>query len=572
MDSLITIDDKIFKLSIEEDNNSLTAKKNKLQIMISYLKNCHVKRAVKLLDKGEDHQALKQLNLALKENPDNCFALNLLADLYHKHQNYRQASFVIDKALNIIGEEVFPGFYSTASRIYRQLGNKQLWISYALKEYNINSENRQALQEIIEYYYSQELYKEAAEYADKGIASFPENSFFYTFRGCIEMECSHFDSALSYFNKSLEKDPEYISTLAYLPAVMLRLGKTRNAVRAQVEVIRIQYEQESYDSYTSNVRQMLCDEAYDLYYEQIKKMTIKGRFKDRFMVELMRMCYYVKNYKEAAEWAHKSFMISHDYERLVNEAFLMYKAGEMQKSKNLLELVIQCEPQGTERLLDEVSQRVNSDTDSDFVFIICDTLEKICPEEGHTFYYRAYYNELLEQPLEAIRAFDKLLELWQADNAWAVLRRAIAYEQTGNHEKAVEGYKLIIDTPTMEGNFDELPLALLLLHGETALHNPLSNYRKGIETKQTILELLDQQIQLEQEKYDMLSDDIEGLSVLHLRRAACYCRIGKEEQALDDVRWILEHYAYPEFFLKHCFEIQQLRNSGAFEKLIEEFE
>lgn len=571
MDSLITIDDKIFKLSIEEDNNSLTAKKNKLQILISYLKNCHVKRAVKLLDKGEDHQALKQLNLALKENPDNCFALNLLADLYYKHQNYRQASVLIDKALNIIGEIAFPSFYSTASRIYRQLGDKKLWISYALKEYDINSENRQALQEIIEYYYSQESYKEAAEYADKGIESFPENPYFYTFRGCIEMELSQFDSALSYFNKSLEIAPEYISTLAYIPAVMLRLGKTRNAVRAQVEVIRIQYEQETYDSYTSNVRQMLCDEAYDLYYEQIKKLTIKGRFKDRFMVELMRMCYYVKNYKEAAEWAHKSFMISHDYERLVNEAFLMYKAGEIQKSKKLLELVIQCEPQGTERLLDEVSQRVNSDTDSDFVFMICDALEKICPEEGFTFYYRAYYNELLEQPLEAIRAFDKLFELWQADNAWAVLRRAIAYEQTGNHEKAVEGYKLIIDTPTMEGNFDELPLALLLLHGETALHNPLSNYRKGIETKQTILELLDQQIQLEQEKYDMLSDDIEGLSVLHLRRAACYCRIGKEEQALDDVRWILEHYAYPEFFLKHCFEIQPLRGSGSFEKLLEEF-
>lgn len=124
--------------------------------------------------------------------------------------------------------------------------------------------------------------------------------------------------------------------------------------------------------------------------------------------------------------------------------------------------------------------------------------------------------------------------------------------------------KLIIDTPTMENNFDELPLALLLLHGEKALYNPLSNYRKGIDTKQTILELLDQQILLEQEKYDRLSDDIEELSVLHLRRAACYCRIGKEEQAIDEVRWILEHYAYPEFFLEHCFEIQPLRDSGAF--------
>ena len=154
---------------------------------------------------------------------------------------------------------------------------------------------------------------------------------------------------------------------------------------------------------------------------------------------------------------------------------------------------------------------------------------------------------------------------------WIAKDKAFAYEMMGNHDKATEEYLAIINNPCIDESFQEIPLALFLLYGESALCEPISRFRKGIHSKKTILELLDEQIEQEQQTLDQLSGDISAMWYCRLTRAAVRCRINRTDDALDDVRWMLEHTHAATSYLDYCYELLPLRESGEYDRLLREF-
>ncbi len=154
---------------------------------------------------------------------------------------------------------------------------------------------------------------------------------------------------------------------------------------------------------------------------------------------------------------------------------------------------------------------------------------------------------------------------------WIAMDKAFAYEMMGNHDKAVEEYLAIINNPWIDETFQEIPLALLLLYGESALYEPISRFRKGSRFRKTILELLDDQIAREQNALDQLSGDTTNMWRWRLTRAAIRCRINRTDDALDDVCWMLEHSQVNTFYLDYCYELLPLRESGDYERLLKEF-
>lgn len=149
--------------------------------------------------------------------------------------------------------------------------------------------------------------------------------------------------------------------------------------------------------------------------------------------------------------------------------------------------------------------------------------------------------------------------------------KAFAYEMLGKHDKAVEEYQAIVDGPCLDETYREFPLAMLLLYGESAMYEPISRFRKGIRSKKTILELLDEQIAKEQKNLDQLSGDVYGMWSYRLTRAAIRCRINRTDDALDDVCWMLEHTHADTSYLDYCYELMPLRESGEYDRLLREF-
>lgn len=154
---------------------------------------------------------------------------------------------------------------------------------------------------------------------------------------------------------------------------------------------------------------------------------------------------------------------------------------------------------------------------------------------------------------------------------WIAEDKAFAYEMIGNHDKATEEYLAIINNPCIDETFQEIPLALLLLYGESALNEPISRFLKRSRSKKTILELLDDQIAKEQNALDQLSGDISNMWGYRLTRAAIRCRIDRTDDALDDVCWMLEHSQVNTSYLDYCYELLPLRESGEYRRLLSEF-
>lgn len=154
---------------------------------------------------------------------------------------------------------------------------------------------------------------------------------------------------------------------------------------------------------------------------------------------------------------------------------------------------------------------------------------------------------------------------------WIAEDKAFAYEMLDNHDKATEEYLAIINNPCIDETFQELPVALLLLYGESAMYEPISRFLKRSRSRKMVLELLDDQIAKEQNALDQLSGDISNMWGYRLTRAAIRCRIDRTDDALDDVCWMLEHTQVNTSYLDYCYELLPLRESGEYDRLLKEF-
>lgn len=567
--TLVSVGKNIFAFQTGIDSDEAANQEFKSHKFDFCINNKHLIRAIKLIEEEEDQKALRQLNLALKDNPDNCFALSYLSIVLIKYGNNRQALKAMEKAMAIMKND-YIACYSRMAMTCHKLGYAKRALNYAIKAQMQDQNDVIANQYITDYYYRHQSFDLAAEYADNVIANAPDDPCSYTLKGQIEMSRGNYQSALHLFEHAIEIDAHGRLAKVYYAKALLKIGKVKEAVRLMAKVWRASFEQNELDHDCAEARELFCREAFTAYHDEIERRTVRDKYSDHFMIELAQINAYAQHFETAALWLRKSFMLNQNFCLLEVEAYYWWRAGKRQKAFDNLVLLLMRDPD-SRYYLEEVTSHEKIDN-ADFCFIVCDAIDHIYPDTGTTSFIRALYKEMLGKITEAIPDYDKLIRLCDGDNAWAEMRRAIAYDQMGCHAKAKKGYRAIIDTPTLITNLEELPLALLFLHGKEALYAPLSKYRKGSRTRKSILELLDEKIELTQMKFDQLTYVLNELKDLHLKRAAVRCRIGLEFEALDDVRWLIEHKTLDDEYLSHCFELQPLIGTDDYKALITEFQ
>lgn len=337
-------------------------------------------------------------------------------------------------------------------------------------------------------------------------------------RACKLIRKNEEEKALKQLILALREDensPYAYDMLAYL---YVKHGNLRRALQVMEREISLWGEDVSADNYAHLAfiyRSLGYLELWQFYRRKALSLDPDNRFAQTHLSGYEQIKSEAEKYrsvrpmeedaKEDATRCRKDYLKSHDAKDLIREAYCWYRAGEHQRSLNILNIA-----------------------------------------------------EILDPSYQ--------------DQAWVITRKAVAYDLMGNLEKAVEEYLKIIDYPWLEYNFEELPLALLFLYGEDAMYQPLSKFCQWTRTGKSILQLLDEQIDREQKAYDQLHGQIDPMWVYRLKRAGVRCRIGRIEEAIDDVRWILEHTNVYTLDLNPCFEIQPLKESGEYERLVREFD
>ncbi len=191
-----------------------------------YLNNRHFAKAVDLHGAGKNQRAYKQLIQAFADDNNNCFAFHLLSILFRDGGQLDKALSLINKAITIMGDYVWPSMYIDRARIYMYMGIDELWLPDLQRAKEQDSSYPDTYFELAHYYTVHQEYDQANKMLDFYLRLEPECPFGWITKGYNELALDHFQKALKCANNALKYD-EY-SSLPYLLKADIydKMGKT----------------------------------------------------------------------------------------------------------------------------------------------------------------------------------------------------------------------------------------------------------------------------------------------------------------------------------------------------------
>lgn len=194
--------------------------------MDDYLSNCHFSRAVELHEQGKDKRAYNQLIQAFSDDNNNCFAFHLLSILFRDCGQLDKALSLINKAITIMGDYVWPSMYIDRARIYMYMGIDELWLPDLQRAKEQDSFYPDTYFELAHYYTAHQEYDQANKMLDFYLRLEPECPFGWITKGYNELALDHYPKALKCADNALKYD-EYSSSPHLLKAdIYEKMGKT----------------------------------------------------------------------------------------------------------------------------------------------------------------------------------------------------------------------------------------------------------------------------------------------------------------------------------------------------------
>ena len=136
-------------------------------------------------------------------------------DLAVKHGSHTKPETVVTNSVK-------PEIYNNLSQILINKENYSEGEQYALKAYEIDSNNVNSLMNVLYLYYNTNRLYKYLEYAKKGLDKFPKNETLLYNLGVIEFGNGNNDGATTYFNQILEINPKNFEALKGLGNIALQ--------------------------------------------------------------------------------------------------------------------------------------------------------------------------------------------------------------------------------------------------------------------------------------------------------------------------------------------------------------
>jgi tetratricopeptide (TPR) repeat protein len=191
-----------YKEAIDDLNSSISykAKINNLYIILG---NSYLFEAEKMFQIYYD-KALKNFNIALQNNPNNCLCLKSCAYIYEKQENYLYTLKMLHKLLSFDGNDSLILCYY--GEILSKIGRYNEAISYFKKSNDIDPENVYNLNKRAIAYYVLQEYDKALLDLNKVIQLDPLNSLAYYYKGLVHYAVENANDAVLAFEKCIELD------------------------------------------------------------------------------------------------------------------------------------------------------------------------------------------------------------------------------------------------------------------------------------------------------------------------------------------------------------------------------
>lgn len=142
---------------------------------------------------------------ALKKNPNNFFACQILGYEMAKKGQHEKALQYYDKAL-ITNPNVWPA-YNNKGLILNTLGRREEALYNFQKAIQVNKFSVEAYHNIGAYYYENKHFDEAIKYFSKAVEINPYYVESYNYLGVVFIEQGKIDEGVKYFKKVLQMDP-----------------------------------------------------------------------------------------------------------------------------------------------------------------------------------------------------------------------------------------------------------------------------------------------------------------------------------------------------------------------------
>lgn len=196
-----------------------------------------IERAGLLLEQGRAAEAIKQLNLALQQEPENDEALALYCRCQYQQHNFEAGLKTIASAIALDPENDYY-FYLQGYGLYRNDHN-----SLAKKSFEQSLEINPEFAEVyglMAYIFNEEKdFENALKYADEGLSIDPENIVCLNARSVALNKTKQTDKAIQTMETALAQDPENEFTHSTVGWNYLEKGNHKKAAAHFREALRI---------------------------------------------------------------------------------------------------------------------------------------------------------------------------------------------------------------------------------------------------------------------------------------------------------------------------------------------
>jgi tetratricopeptide (TPR) repeat protein len=174
------------------------------------------------------YDAAKELEKACELAPDNTEWLRVLATLYYRLKNYKEA---LPKLKTLLQKEPDAiDLLGSAASCCVNLADYAQAEKYLLKILSKEPQNKVALLNLGIVYLQQQKYKKCAEAFEMAIAAGEDAAFVHYYLGVAYEQCDKKDKAVEEHKKAIEKDPKCELAYRSLGLLYAEMGKNAEAV------------------------------------------------------------------------------------------------------------------------------------------------------------------------------------------------------------------------------------------------------------------------------------------------------------------------------------------------------
>lgn len=205
--------------------------------------NMLLERAQLLLDQGRHNDAKRSVSHALELDPENDYALALLARCNYANKQYNEGIIVIRQAIALDPQESFY-FYLLGFGLYQQ-NNTFEAISNLKKALELNPYNGEYYGLLAYVLLDEKALEEALEKANEGLAIDADNITCLNARSVALNKLRRTDAAVETMQNALAQDPDNEMTHTTVGWNLLEKGKHKEATKHFLESLRIDPNYES---------------------------------------------------------------------------------------------------------------------------------------------------------------------------------------------------------------------------------------------------------------------------------------------------------------------------------------